>query len=1119
MLQYILGRAGSGKTEQIIRALEQDVQRERTVLLLVPEQFSYESERILLARLGVKNAAKVQILSFTRLADRVLRDIGGIAVRRLDEVTRALLMSRALELYAAPEHTQDVSYSKSKTYDPAYLSSLLALSAECKQCGITPRLLGAAAQSLPDSALKNKLQELQHIFDIYDGLTQGSGIDPEDLLRILSEKLPTCRLFDGAHVYVDGFKGFTAVELQVLEQLMTVADVTITLCTDNPRPTDNSYGLFAPSEHSMRQLSRIAAERGVTIATPCVLTENHRAKHPALLALEKYAFSPRVHTFDENADAITVTACPDVYTECTAVSRTIRRALQSDPDLRAKDIAIVVRNLSDYRGILDTALRRAEIPFYTDEAANVYTQPLISLCLSALRIACGGWQSDEILRIMKTGLLPFDEIDTATLENYVFMWRIDGKQWESPFAANPSGLTESRAFDREMLQLLESLRRRVTAPLSILKNALADRVDGKTYATALYAYLTNPAVTADKGVKTLYESFITENEPHLAEQTARLWDSVMSLLDHFATVFDKQALTARRYTDLFHLAAGLITLPSVPQSLDAVQIGSADHVRLQAPKLVCLLGVNEGVFPAYPSEGNLLSDRERETLEESGVSLSGNRLLKAAEERFFLYTAMTAPSEQLYLSFVTSKGGDVAVPAAPLERIMKQFPRVTKDDCRINDPADIRSVAEALDRLAEDYHKQTPEVAALREVLKNLPHTAHILQCMEKGANGTDFSLQEASAHDLFGEHMAISASQADAFHLCRFKYFCQYGMGLNTRKIADVDNAVFGTFSHYVLETLLPTYIREGGGTAPADIPVMQQRIRAVLHEYIETQMGGFDDKPARFRYLLSLVERTCFSLLWFAVNEMAQSRFTPADYELSIGDKNGIPSPVLNLDGGGTISIIGKIDRVDIYKRADTVFVRVVDYKTGSKEFKLGEVPYGINMQMLLYLFAVCQNADKRYTADHAAPAGILYLPAKDITQKNAESPMDERLKLLRMNGLLLRDADVLTAMEAQGAGVFIPATVSGNEIGKKSAAASREDFDNIRGLTERLLVQMANTLLAGDIAAVPTGETEKLPCRYCDYHAVCGRTEGDPIRLMRTANLENTLKALQEEVQADG
>ncbi len=1120
MTQFILGRAGSGKTETVLSRIAK-ADTDRPIWLLVPEQFSFATERTLIDRFGVQGAAAIQVFSFTRLAQRVLRETGAASKTVLDDVTRALLMSRALELHTAPEQQSEEETAEThRLYDPEYLRSLLALSDECKQCAVSPRMLELTANALPDGTLKHKLTDLSGLFSVYDGLVSGKGLDPDGLLSLAAEKLVDSDLADRAQIFVDGFKGFTAVELDMLAALMRNADLTVTLCTNTAHPDPEDAGLFAPAARSLRQLTQLAADHGITLGEPLVLQDNHRAHTPALRALESGAFAARSAVYEGEAEEITVTPCSDRYLEAGAAARAIRRTLR-ETGLRARDIAVIVRHIKDYAGMLDAALRREEIPFYMDTASDIYTEPLPSLMLSALRVCTGGWQTEELLRILKTGLLPFDETAVAALENYVYIWRIDGKRWDKPFTANPEGLTDKSRFDREGLNSLETLRRQLIGPLKTLKKAIGDRPDGRTLCAALYDYLTDPAVQADAGVRRLYNAYLEENEPVLTERTARLWDRMMELIDRVATVFEGHPMPARRYVSLFHLAIGLTRLPSIPQSIDAVQVGSADHVRLNSPKAVFVLGANEGVFPAYPADSNLLSDHDRQALDELGLSLSSGRLQKAEEERFYAYLALSAPSDALWLSYAERVGNEEALPSAIIETVRHILPNHQKGIARAADGSDIESPAEAFERLAAVYETENGYTASLRAALAKMPDFAARFETLDHATRRQPMQLSPDNAKALFGSDMRLSASQTDSFFRCHFRYFCQYGMRLKTRRVADVDAPLFGTFAHYVMEKLLPEYVGREQAPGPADIPVMQRRIREILHQFVEEEMGGFEEKTARFTYLLSLVERTCFSLLWFTAHEMAQSQFTPVDYELSIGG-DGVPSPVFELpDRRGSVRLIGKIDRVDLYRRADTVFIRVVDYKTGSKEFKLSEIPYGINMQLLLYLFTVCAGASARYQATGAAPAGILYLPAKDITLKNTRVPLDEsRLKLMRMNGLLLADTDVLMAMDATKKGTYIPAELEKHQIKKGSQTVTREDFDLIRRLTEQLLLQMAEKLLDGDIAAVPTGEPNHLPCQYCDFRAGCGFTENDPAVYMQSAKTEAVLQALNtEEVNENG
>ncbi len=1115
MLRCLLGRAGSGKTERVLQEIEKAIaEHKQPLIFLVPEQFSFETERTLLQRLGTQEAAKVEVLSFSRLADKVFCETGGISAPFMDDVTRALLMSRALEIHTAPENREEDA-KKVRLNDTAYISSLLALATECKQCGITPRLLLSVAHSFPDGTLKTKAADFAGLFHVYEALSSTSGVDPEDILNLLVENLPESIRLRGATVFVDGFKGFTVPELEVLGYFMRTGTLTVTLPADKASPDKDAVisGLFAPALRTLQQLRDVAAENGVTVEAPIVLDCNYRAQDDALRHLETQMFLPRAQVLDTATSAVTVTPCSDTYAECTAAARTVRRLLR-EKQYRAGDIAIVVRDLSRYRGILDRALQRENVPFYMDMPQDVYTTPLISVCLSALRMAANGLQTEELLRICKSGILPFDEVETAALENYVYMWRIDGKKWQDPFTANPAGLTEKWRLDEALLASLEATRRKLIAPLVTLRTALRGDIDGETFARAVYAYLTHSCVRADEGTRQLYAALLEEGEPFTAECTARLWESVMLLLDRFATVFADTSLSARRLADLFHLAAGLLRLPTVPQGLDAVQVGSADHMRVRAPKAVLVLGANEGVFPAYPADGNLFTDREREQLELKNIRLSAGRLQKAEEERFFAYTAVAAPSEQLYVFYTVFHGGEKMLPSAIVENINRILPKHTRGVCEAADGSDIESAAEAVARFA--ITKDAALETALKTAISRLPESAAALAQMENAAKTPSFTLSAENAAALFGRDMRLSSSQLEKFQECPFSYFCNYGMRLQERRLADIDAMSFGTFAHYVLEKLLPVYAKEKKTPSVADIPTMRSRIHTLLLQYVETELGGMQDKSARFRYLMSLVENTAFSLLWFVVCEMAQSAFEPIEYELSIGGKNGVDAPKVALeDNQGTIQLTGKVDRVDLYRRGDEVFIRVVDYKTGKKVFNLNDLPYGLNMQMLIYLFAVCNQAAARYDAQTAKPAGVLYLSAS----KAPLMPIGEKkLKALRMNGLLVRDAGILAAMEEEGKGTFIPASLKDGDIADNSSVASYKDFETIRVYTEALLRRMAQRLLSGDIAAMPTGTEKELSCRYCAYRRICRRRDEDPFVCQQERTAAEVLEYL-EEVNGNG
>ena len=1161
MLRLILGRSGSGKTYTVTERLAAlAAAGESGLLLLVPEQHSFVSERTLLRRLGPAGAAQVAVLSFTRLAQTVFREVGGLAGEPLDEGARALLMSRALAEVAAVSADQGetlLGAAPRQLRDAGYVEQLLTLLEELRQCGVPAAELERMEQTLEaegqltDMPLRNKMRDLYRVYTAYEGLVAAAGQDELTVLDRLADKLPDSQLPVGAHIFVDGFKGFTAQELAVLERLLPrAAEMTVTLTTDTAgRSTgaeeySRETPLFQPVTRTARRLQRLAEELGVPCKTE-LLTENRRTADPALRALEAGLYAPNPPVYEAETAAVTLTACADVYEECRWAARTARRLLRQG--LRAREITVVARDLTPYRGLLGDALGQAGVPYTMDERQELMTEPLLVYTRTALRLAVGGWRTEELLRLLKTDLGPLDPMEIAQLENYAYTWRIEGAAWEEPFTEHPDGMGAAMtpAAARRLAQL-NAWRQALMAPLIRLRQALRGEVTGREFAGALYAYL-----TADDGLpdRIAAQAARLEElaEPLLAEHAARLWDELMGMLDRFALTLPDHAMSAARAEELFTMLAGLLDLGRIPQGLDAVTVGAADRIRYTQPRAVLLLGVNEGVFPAYPAEEGLLTEAERQTLRQRGMTLADDRLIQCIEERYYAYMALAAAAEQVYISYWT---GPEDTPS-PLVRMTEEIlPHCRREPAQREDGTDLETADEMFRRLALEYTQSTPVTESLRQTVAALPEYAGRLEAVARGAGETVFRLEDtANARALFGTELVLSASQIEKYHQCPFSFFCRYGLRVKPRSVAQVDAASFGSIVHYGMETVLPTYVGEGNlieqlkaedaartGQTPeenaaAEAAVQQRllsRLGADVHRAVETylteQLGGRDRKSARFLYQLRLAERAAGNMLWHTVMELRQSAFTPRDYELNIlpaesADGNGVLSVRLPFDGGG-VQLIGKVDRVDLYIRFDgAAFVRVVDYKTGTKTFDLGEIPAGLNTQMLLYLYVLCDNS-RRYLEENGElrPAGVLYHPLSDLLT-GKDGTVTDRLKSMKMSGLVLDDAAVIQAMEQQGQGVFIPASLDKSGQPKGSVITARQ-FALLRGVLERLVTRMAEELLAGNIQALPLlfhDSDAPGACAYCDYRAVCGREDEDACRSFVKQKADTVLQEMEE--TADG
>ena len=590
--------------------------------------------------------------------------------------------------------------------------------------------LSETAKQLPEGVLRSKAEETALIFETYEALVADAElVDPKDELTVLAERLPDCTLFDGAHVYLDSFKGFTEQEMLVLDRLMArVASMTVCLCTDTVTAA-NMLGRFSAVARTATRLRDAASRHHMPIAAVHHLTDNRRTADPALKALEAKCFTPTAEQYNEPTDAVCITPCADRAEECRYTAREIRRLLRENGGY-CRDFTVVARNSADYSDLLAAALEREGLPCTLDLREPVVTQPLVTLIESAFA-AIDRWDSADVLRIVKTGLAGFSAASAAQLENYVFVWNIRGKKWKVPFTSHPDGVQEEmdeQATDR--LERLNQLRHRLAQPLIHLQTQLDGTHTGREFAAAVWNYLQKMHIS--RAVRLQVARLNKAGELHAAEQQARMWDYVVSLLDKFSAL--TTPCTAKQFATLWHLAVSSDDLGSIPPTLDGVNFGSANRIRYASPKTVFILGANEGVFPAYPSTGGLLNDHERRQLTTLGLPMADDADHQTAEERYYAYMAVAAPSERLVITYVQAAAGESQQPSSLVTAVSQILPQCQSGDAAAVDACE--SAADVFYRLSTCWHDDSEKIASLREVCNELPlyaERAHAIARAEEG--------------------------------------------------------------------------------------------------------------------------------------------------------------------------------------------------------------------------------------------------------------------------------------------------------------------------------------------------------------------------------------------------
>ena len=1153
MLQLITGGSGCGKTYYIRRQLCELAREGKRPVLIVPEQYSFESERVMLSMLGAKDARNVQVYSFTRLADDVARRAGGSAGRRLDDCGRVAAMGLALSALSG-----HLSYYKGRR-STHFIEHLLDAVKEFKLCALEPEELYTAALRA-GGRLKEKLSELALIYGAYNAVTAhaapdrhtemhrllaGSGLfdslpeqpplDPMDDLDRLYEQLGEVRFFDGLTVYIDSFRGYTGQELRVLSRIMRQAElcaVTIGLeRTDDP--SEKESGLFATARLTAEQLRRIASDCGCGILPEITLTARHRFVSEPLELLENSLFRREEDrlVYPDPTDSVTLYEASDRHDELEYCARECRRLVREE-GYRCRDIAIIARSEDTYAAIAADALERQQLPCFADLRADASGSALMRFVMAALESAQGGMRTADVLRCLKTGMVDgIRPSDIALAENYCFVWNVPRGGWEQPFEQNPDGMGARDGKDTAArLERINTVRERMCSLILPLREALhsgrADRM-----AAAVFELVENSG--AARSLERLSIG-LTQTE---AAELPQLWELLVSILEQLAAILGTGSVRGEDFIAYLELMIKRADVGHIPHGLDEITFGGADRLRVNAPRAVFVVGALEGEFPAVPGSAGVFTDDERRRLrEELGVQVAQTADAKLLEERLLVYNALSAAGERLYITWPAAAGGELAHRSDFIDEVLACVPecRVLRHSDDIA-PGQAGSAAAVFELLARKLGSGSPDAVSYAEALRRREDWRDRVAAVYETRSGDNPApLGQESARRLFGSEMTLSASRAETFHQCRYRFFCRYGLGIKPLRRAELDGMEYGTVAHYVLEHIFSS--QPDMSALASDPAGVSRNVAALIEEYLLSELGGEKGKTDGFLYRLRAMRGSLTALVVNLAGELSRSEFRPVAYELAIGKGCAVEPEPVTVPDGITGTVTGSIDRVDEYESDGRRYLRVIDYKTGRKTFRLSDVLAGLNMQMIIYLSELCGGGE------NAEPAGLLYCPAFsgfcDGDRDTDEAKLTlEREKSLRRGGIIVEpeecmpagrpaeegDLPVSRAMEQGLGGRYIPVTLlkSGKNAGMLSRQAGNSVIDSAQfGLVGRYvrhrLSRMLETVEQGDLPPDPVSTGFSL-CEKCDYYAVCRHT-GEPRSIQRMDTAE-TLEIMAEELGEGG
>ncbi len=1120
MLHLVLSRVGGGKTTYCMNLIRDLCKNQNNkITLIVPEQFGFTSQKNVLELVGAKGMAQVDVTTFTELGEELITVPAVHAKKRLDDSSASVIMANALE-----ETKNELTLYGRHTGRASVISEFISLSKEFKQNSLMPSSVKMIAENMEASLLKSKLSDISRVLGEYDRQVSESFFNPSDLLSELVKTKALDEYFENRIVFIDSFTGFTKAEYEVIRRIVMKSAVCyVALCTDNDEDEFDSTDLFAPTMKTAKELKEIAKECGIVKAKTEYLSaypkynnfppkfNHYRAKE--LDSLEKMLYSSSATQYEEECPAITLCKAQDIYSECEYVAATVKKLVREE-NYRYRNIAVIARNIEDYKQPLVSALKKYDINVFEDTRKSVASSPVINLTATVTEIAAKGFTNENILRLLKTNLTGLTVEEISELENYAYLWQIKGRKWLDDWTASPSGYGKKSEEDEEKLAQLNELRKRTVEPVLHLKNKLKGGVDGTEALTALWNYLVE--INASENLKANALRLNKNGQSGAVAELERMWDFLMEILDKAETLLRGKTVTATKLYETLSLMLSVETAGVIPQGIDEITIGSADRIRISSPKAVFIVGANEGVFPSDSVKASALTDKERIQMDKLGIHLNDTGEWRLAQERLIAYCSVCCAREKLFVSYSKrSISGEELNPGDFYLRIKSLFTKCREYDTAGLDPVYYSQGKQtAFEQLAKSQSSVFRKTVT--EFFRNDSEYSGKLVALQRAAGGRSFSIIDRSISEaLFGKNMYLSASRVEQYYKCAFSYFCKYGLNILPRKPAALDQTQRGNIIHSTMEYLLKVHTHEE--LLSFDENKLFSIISAYMDECLEELLNG-EEQTERFKSTYLKLKHTVTQVALRLIDELSQSTFIPVDFELKIDYASEI-KPYTLTTGDGSISVFGAVDRVDTAEIDGIKYFRIIDYKSSGKDFRLCDVMQGLNMQMLIYLFTIWHNGESKY-GKGITPAGVLYYNAGSpyISLKRGtseDSIRQEKYKTLKMSGLVLQNQQVVNAMEKGGNGTFIPAKLDkdGNATGD---VISLIQLKKLQERANKLLTEMASSLHSGKIEALPaySGKTYPKVCEYCDYKAVCMYEKDIEVREIPEArNKEITDNLIQE------
>ena len=1105
-VRFLSGPAGSGKTFRCLAEIREALLADPEGLPLIfiaPKQATFQLERQLLTGGNLNGFTRLHILSFERLARLVFDRLNVAPPEFLSDEGRVMVL-RALLL----KHEGELKLFRGSARRQGFAQEVSRLLNEFQQHQLPPAKLRALAGNKNlRSELRDKLRDLALLHEYYSHwLVENKLQDGNRLLEAATELLNANRKHLNLRfsaLWLDGFAEMTPQELDLLAAFVPFCEqATLAFCLDEVGMEDNSWlSIWNAVGKTFEQCrKRMENLPGCEVKIE-VLERNFQksrfAGSPLLRDLEmnwqgRQEATP-VEPNKSKGPALRIVACSNPESEAIFAAREILKFVRQRN--RFRDCAVIVRSLDPYHKVLSRTFRRYGIPFFLDRREGIAHHPLAELTRNALRTIAFDWRHEDWFAALKTGFCAAGEEEIDRLENVALERGWQGKRWREPIRIPDKPELEKR---------MEQLRQQILKPFEVFYKRLAEskfQPKGKALADSLRELWEGLRVAETlENLDAEINQQETGNRQPAIHST--VWDQMNSWLDNVGLAFSSESMTLRDWLPVLEAGLANLTVGVIPPSLDEVLVGAIDRARNPELKLSLVLGVNDTVFPATPTPPAILTDADRDELNQV-VSLGADLRERLARERYYSYIAFTRSSENLIVSFSRSDAGGRSLNPSPfIGRLRTIFPELPTENFEGQiGLKDVETANELIPTLVEiqNVAKVGTGLKESRKFLVSFKPVSELMSNLEalQEPNPKE-NLSPGMAERIYGAALRTSVSRLEEFAQCPFKFFVRSGLRAGERKIFELDARERGTFQHDVLQIFHEQLVAEKKRWRDLTPQEARERIKQIADGLAADFREGLlrDTPQTRFAAKAmadSLQDFVEVIVLWMR----SQYQFDPAAVELDFGEENSeMPAWELDLGHGNKLALRGRIDRVDVHREGENALAVVLDYKSSGKKLETIFVENGVQLQLAAYINALrhFKNPRELFGVEKLMPAGIFYINLRGQFENGKTrgdvlvGVKDSRRSAYRHAGRF--DTGVIKKLDSAGAADQFNYSINQDGSLRKGLveAMGRAEFEALLDRVEEQLRRIGNEIFSGMAWVDPYRKGSETPCDYCDYSAIC-------------------------------